>query len=248
MSLWLRITQGQIISLYGFTMSIFKLNQTGLLFVPKKIQTLKFLLWLRRVHAWAGFWGALAFLLIGISGFFLNHRTTLKIETGEPEIVSSVNMPVSPTLITDNKTLGNWAKSALHLKSEPRAPKKEGGPPKAEPSKSFMGQMVNEPETFEQSFTHPNGSVKVKYVKGSNFVEVKQDAQNLIGTLKNMHKGVGLKPLWILFIDTIAGALITMSITGFLLWSRLHGSRLVAGGIFVVSIGFALSALWPMLL
>lgn len=46
-----------------------------------------------------------------------------------------------------------------------------------------------------------------------------------------MHKGSGLGVAWVLLIDTIAGALIAMSITGVLLWSRLHGPRLLAAAL-----------------
>ncbi len=50
-------------------------NQSGLFFVPKRWQSAGFLRWLKRIHAWTGFWGALFFLLLGTSGFLLNHRT-----------------------------------------------------------------------------------------------------------------------------------------------------------------------------
>jgi hypothetical protein len=53
---------------------------------------------------------------------------------------------------------------------------------------------------------------------------------------------------WVLFIDTIAGALVAMSLTGFLLWTRLHGSRLLAGGIMLASLMFAASAAGPYML
>jgi uncharacterized protein len=38
-----------------------------------------------------------------------------------------------------------------------------------------------------------------------------------------------------------------MSITGFLLWSRLHGSRLLAGGIVATSAVLATASIWPFL-
>ena len=36
---------------------------------------------------------------------------------------------------------------------------------------------------------------------------------------------------WILLTDTLAGGLLILAITGTLLWSRLHGPRLVAAGL-----------------
>jgi hypothetical protein len=44
---------------------------------------------------------------------------------------------------------------------------------------------------------------------------------------------------WILLTDTLAGALLILAITGTLLWSHLHGPRLLAAGL----IGTTLTAL-----
>ena len=38
------------------------------------------LYWLRRTHGWFGLWGALFGLMLGISGVWLNHRATLKLD------------------------------------------------------------------------------------------------------------------------------------------------------------------------
>jgi hypothetical protein len=80
---------------------------------------------------------------------------------------------------------------------------------------------------------------------GSPAISVKREAVGLLSVLKNLHLGSGLGVGWILLIDTIAGALITMSVTGVLLWSRLHGRRLAAVGIAGGSLMWALSAAVP---
>jgi hypothetical protein len=49
---------------------------------------------------------------------------------------------------------------------------------------------------------------------------------------------------WVLVIDTFAGALLAMSLTGVLLWSRLHGPRLAAIGLMTASVMLALAAVW----
>ena len=67
-----------------------RLNQSGLLFVPKSWQRVKIINWLKRIHAWAGFWGALLFLLMGTSGFLLNHRDKLKIDTRDGRYITRV--------------------------------------------------------------------------------------------------------------------------------------------------------------
>lgn len=224
-----------------------KLNQSGLLFVPHRWQRGHVVRWLKRVHAWTGFWGALLFLMLGTSGVLLNHRDTLKIDTGEPVEVSAMNIAVPAGSIRSEKALGEWAKAEFDLKAEPRPPKGGGDKGKGGP-KSFLGKKRPEAEKWELNFNHVNGRITVEHVRGSGSVAVKQTSQNLLGTLKNLHKGTGAGIAWILFIDTIAGALIAMAITGFLLWSRLHGGRLLAGSLLIGSATFASVAVWPAIL
>ena len=230
-------------------MSFFpKLNQSGLLFFPHKWQRGHVVRWLKRIHAWTGFWGAVLFLTMGISGALLNHRSQLKIDTGEPVEVSAMNIKVAPGLISDEESLGKWAAKEFGLKGEPRPPKKEGGKKSKADTERFMGKDRPKADKWELAFNAPNGRLTVEYVKGSTSVAVKEEAQNLWGTIKNMHKGSGVGIAWVLFIDTIAGALIAMSLTGFLLWSRLHGSRLLGGGLLIGSVLAGTIAIWPYML
>jgi hypothetical protein len=221
------------------------LNQSGLFFVPHGWQRPKFIRWLKRIHAWTGFWGALLFLLMGTSGFLLNHRGTLKIDTGEPFEVSSMNIAVRANQFADADAMGKWAKTELGMRSEARAPRQEGPPDKRK--REFMGKPHAEAEKWTRQFTLPEGRVTVDYVPGSNSVSVRREGQGILSTIKNLHKGVGLGMFWVLFLDTIAGSLVAMSLTGFLLWSRLHGSRLLAGVIVCTSLALALGAIVPAL-
>jgi uncharacterized protein len=231
-------------------MNLPKLNQSGLLFFPHRWQRGHVVRWLKRVHAWTGFWGAILFLMIGISGVLLNHRDTLKIETGEPVEVSAMDVAVPAGSIKDEKALGAWAKREFRLQTEARPPRGEGGKGgRGKPeAKSFLGKERPEAEKWELNFNHPNGRITVEHVKGSGSVAVKQTSQNLLGFMKNMHKGSGVGVAWVLFMDTIAGALIAMALTGFLLWSRLHGGRLLAGALLIGSTALGTWAVWPFLL
>jgi hypothetical protein len=54
--------------------------------------------------------------------------------------------------------------------------------------------------------------------------------------MTNLHKGVGLSVGWVLLIDTLAGSIILLSLTGVLLWTELNkrktiGAVLVLGSI-----------------
>ena len=243
-----------------------RLNQSGLLFVPKSWQRAKVINWLKRIHAWTGFWGALIFLLMGTSGFLLNHRDTLKIDTGKPVEVSAMTIAVAPGTITDADGLGRWAKRTLGIKAEAKPPRAgpsdgpgrgrgegagrargEGAGRDAGPDRRFMGRKLPETEQWTRVFNLADGKVTVEYVPGATFVSAKREDAGALNTMKNLHKGVGLSVVWVLFLDTVAGALITMSLTGFLLWSRLHGGRLLAGGIVAVSLGVAAAGIAPYL-
>lgn len=222
-------------------------NQSGLFFVPRQWQSATLIKWLKRVHAWSGFWGALLFLLLGASGFLLNHRSQMKIDTGEPIEVSNVDLAVAAGTIPNAETLGVWAKQALHLPVKaqaPRAREPEGAPGAAKGAGTrFMGREVKAAETWTRTFNMPDARVTVTYVPGASHVNAKREEQSFLGTIKNLHKGTGLPITWILLLDTIAGALVMMSLTGFLLWSRLHGPRLLAGGLFAGSLIWTFVAL-----
>ena len=220
-----------------------KMSQSGLLFLPPPLQSGRAIQWLKRIHAWTGLWGAVLFLMLGFSGVLLNHRSILKIDTGKPVEVSVITMPVGAGVITDEKALGRWVKITLDLPSEPKAPRKEEAAPKM-----FNGKVVVEPVKWSQAFRHPNGIITADYFLGSTSIAIRQEADTALGFIKNLHKGTGVGVVWVLFMDSIAGALITMSLTGFLLWSRFHGSRLVAGGIVIASLGLGIVALLPFVL
>jgi len=235
----------------GRPVTTFRFNQSGLLFVPSRWQRADFIRWLKKVHAWTGFWGALLFFMLGLSGVLLNHRSIMKIDTGEAVEVSAMDVAVDPALLPDRDALGRWAAKELDLTAEPRVPRRKGGEEEVSQGrerKSFLGRELQEAKKWELVFSQANGKVAVEYVPGSSSISVRQEADNLLGVLKNLHKGSGLGVLWVLFLDTIAGALVAMSLTGFLLWTRLHGSRLVAGGIVAASLGLAVTATWPHLL
>ncbi|MEO8104421.1 MAG: PepSY-associated TM helix domain-containing protein [Betaproteobacteria bacterium] len=227
-----------------------------LLFLPGFANRTEVIQWLKRIHAWTGFWGALAFLLIGMSGLLLNHRSTLKIDTGAPVEVMEASIAVDPALIKSPEDLGKWAQTQFGTALEPRAPRAEGGPPRGQRGDQpagerggeriqMMGRDIQEAVVWKQSFNGANATLNVEYTPGSAAVKASKSEQNVWGVLKNMHKGSGMNWIWVLFIDTMAGGLIAMALTGALLWSRLHGPRLAAIGIVGVSLGMAVFAAWP---
>ncbi len=212
-----------------------------LLFLPAFANRTDVIQWLKRIHAWIGFWGALAFLLIGTSGLLLNHRSTLKIDTGAPREVMEASIAVDPALIKSPEDLGKWAQTQFGTALESRAPRAEGGGGRVQ----MMGRDIQEAVVWKQAFNGANATLNVEYTPGSVAVKASKSEQNVWGVLKNMHKGSGMNWIWVLFIDTMAGGLIAMALTGALLWSRLHGPRLAAVGIVTASLALAVFAAWP---
>jgi hypothetical protein len=167
----------------------------------------------------------------------------MKIDTGEPVEVSTARLPVAPGAIPDAEALGTWGSRTLALPGVPQPAK----PDPVAANARFAGQSVSPIESWKRTYNLTNGRVTLEYVPGANFVTAKRDEIGVLGTLKNLHKGVGLPIAWILLIDTIAGALVVMALTGFLLWSKLHGPRLLAGALAGGSLAWALLAGVPAL-
>ena len=217
-----------------------------LLFVPPRWQRPAMLMMLKRIHAWTGFWGAALFLLMGVSGFLLNHRTILPIDVGRPIEVDRALLPVSQGAITDEIALGEWAKDRLSLSAAPKPPPATDAAVQRK-NVRFMGQPIEQRVTWSRIFYLPNQKVTVDYIPGTSTVAAKVEALGMLAVIKNLHKGTGLGIVWVLLIDTIAGALIAMSLTGILLWSRLHGPRLAACAIACGAVAWALIASVPMM-
>lgn len=215
--------------------------RTGpLLFVPARWQRAAFLKWLKRVHAWTGLWGALIFLGLGTSGFLLNHRNLLKIDTGTPREVSRVDVAVAPGRIGDEAALDRWAKAALGVVSPGRTPPPEPGGPV-----TLLGRRLTPVEPLTRTYVLVDGRITLTTTPGSGVIGVRRESVGVLAILKNMHLGSGLGVAWVLLIDTIAGALVTMSVTGVLLWSRLHGRRLAAVGLVAGCLAWTIAAAAP---
>ncbi|OFX05089.1 MAG: hypothetical protein A3E78_10675 [Alphaproteobacteria bacterium RIFCSPHIGHO2_12_FULL_63_12] len=214
----------------------------GYLFIPKRLQTSAVILWLRRMHAWTGIYGALFFLCLGLSGFYLNHRAQLKIEGGRMREVASLSMVVEQGVISTEEELAAWVGEKLKITTPPvKARAREGE------RVAFDGRVADQPKTLEASFRSANALIEASHEVGTNVVRLKRQDASVIKLLTQLHKGAGVNKAYILIVDSIAGALIFMSLSGVLLWTRLHGSRILAVGIMgalVVATMTALSGSW----
>ena len=189
-----------------------------------------FIKWLRKTHGWIGLWGAALGLLFGGSGILLNHRDVLKIPAVQKQ-ESTVQLALPSPAPANAEAMAAWLQQSLALTREAGKVKAEKARPVAWGDKS-----VTQPARWSASFTAPDSSVQAEYWVGNNFVTVKRSETNAFGVLSNMHKGTGMSVGWILLVDTLAGSIILLSITGVLLWAMMTRKRLVGTAIGAASL------------
>ncbi|WP_047538034.1 PepSY-associated TM helix domain-containing protein [Methylotenera versatilis] len=188
---------------------------------------------LRKIHGWLGLWGAILGLLFGVSGFLLNHRAVMKIPAVQME-ETEIQLAVSTPYPTDVKAFTRFIQTSLNIGAEPVKPKPgKGGKP--ERDAKFMDKDIKQPQAFNIDFQLPQARIEAEYIVGNQFATVKRQDANLWGFLTRMHKGVGANTGWILLVDSIAGAMLVLSITGVLLWTKMRQSRLILSGLMGVS-------------
>jgi hypothetical protein len=190
--------------------------------------------WLRQAHGWIGLWGALLGLLFGISGFLLNHRNQLKLPLPKsPE--TTVQYPLSMPLPVDTDTLLQVLAKDLGLDAVPYKIK-------AEPAREVVwgAQTLQQPARWQITFAAPDETTTVDYWAGNATAEIKRSEHNAFAFISNLHKGSGMGIGWILLVDTLAGSIILLSISGLLMWTQLRRRRLLALGVFGSSTALAI--------
>ena len=181
--------------------------------------------WLRRTHAWFGLWGASLGLLFGLSGILLNHHNVLKIHAAKIE-QTEMQLPLLAFHPTDPKAMAIWLGKTLNIDSSYAKIQSE-----ASKTVVWNNTPFQQPALWKINIRNPKRSLQVEYWQGNAFVSVKQGESNFLSILTNLHKGAGMGVSWVLLVDTLAGGLIMLSLTGTLMWTRLHGTRLAAAGL-----------------
>ncbi|QPK61501.1 PepSY-associated TM helix domain-containing protein [Methylomonas sp. LL1] len=205
----------------------------GYLFLPKSLARGTFLKWLRRTHAWFGLWGAALGLLFGFSGILLNHREVMKIPIGKME-QKQIQLALPEPRPADPKAMAAWLGASLGINTA-------NAKIRSEPAKTVIwnNQPIQQPASWQINLRNPQRMLSAEYWEGNAFVSVKQGEGNLLSMLTNLHKGSGMGVGWILLADSLAGGLMFLSLTGILLWTRLHGKRLAAAGLGLSSLSLS---------
>jgi hypothetical protein len=204
---------------------------------------LTFVRWVRRTHGWFGLWGAILGLMMGFSGIWLNHRNVLKLQLpDQQQINAQLELPDPRPATID--AMAAWLQQTLKLdgiannmrveRSRPVAWAERGAGKGAE--REGEHRPLVQPERWTLNFGGPNRIIQVEYWVGNRSVGVRTTENGFVATLTNLHKGVGMPVPWILLIDTLAGSLIFLSISGVILWWETNRRRLVGLTIFGVSV------------
>jgi hypothetical protein len=211
---------------------------------------LTFVRWVRRTHGWFGLWGAILGLMMGFSGIWLNHRNVLKLELpNQQQINAQLELPdPRPATI---EALAAWLQQALQVDQPANNMRAERPRPVAwverKAERGGEGRPLMQPERWTLNFGGPNKVIQVEYWVGNKSLGVRTTENGFVATLTNLHKGVGMPVPWILLIDTLAGSLIFLSISGTILWWETHRRRLVGLAIFGVSVAVTVAiALSPL--
>jgi len=203
--------------------------------------------WIRRTHGWFGLWGAMLGLMFGFSGIWLNHRNVMKLPQSLERTRAQLALP-DPAPDTP-EAMAHWLQQALRTDGPPRATRIEPSRPVAwaDKNKEPGAPALTQPAHWTFTFGGPDEIVQADYWQGNRSVGVNTTRNGFVATLTNMHKGGGMPLAWILLVDTLAGSLIFLSISGLALWMLTHRRRGVGLAIFGVSaatlLAIALSAL-----
>ncbi|WP_422014135.1 PepSY-associated TM helix domain-containing protein [Reyranella sp.] len=198
---------------------------------------LTFVRWVRKTHGWFGLWGALLGLLFGFSGIWLNHRSIMKLPLPDQQQINAQLQLPDPRPQTI-EAMGAWLQQALKLDRGPNNARIERARPVAWGERGGEGtpRPLQQPERWLLNFGGPNHLVQAEYWVGNGSLSVRTTQNGFVATMTNLHKGTAMPVPWILLIDTLAGSMIFLSISGVILWWESHRKRAVGITIFAVAV------------
>jgi uncharacterized protein len=204
--------------------------------LPARLGRGAFLTWLRRVHAWIGLWGAALGILFGVTGILLNHRGDIMSISWAQFEQTTIQMPLPHPRPETPEALATWLGAELGIAKPPRQAR-------AQPARTVVwnGQNVTQPQRWNVSFAAPHAFISGEYWVGNSFVTVRRSDANFWAFLNSLHRAGGMGAGWILLADAVAGSFILLALSGVLLWTRLHGPRLVAA---TLGLGSLLLGIW----
>ena len=193
-------------------------------FMPGSWQTPTFLKWLRRTHAWLGLGGAVAGVLFSITTLFMEYDDFGLNDEAIPSEVMEFEVPES--------ALASWDDFRAYAREQVGARRSGAYPRNFTPS--------DDPINYQVRFNSPGDAIDVRYQEGDEVAQATRTNRSFIDTLNRLHRAEGGPIGWRILSDAYTGALVVLALTGVLMWSRLHGRRLLGIGLFTGMFAFAL--------
>ena len=207
---------------------------------------LAFVRWVRRTHGWFGLWGALLGLMTGVSGVWLNHRAVMKLALPDQQ-QSSTQVALPDPRPQTAEEMATWLQQALKLDRPANNIRVERARPVPWAEKGGEAKPAMQPERWSFNLGGPNKLFQVEYWVGNRSASVRTTDNGFIATLTNFHKGVGMPVAWILLIDSLAGSLIFLSLSGAILWWETNRRRRLGMAIFGTAVAVTVGlAVWPL--
>jgi len=178
--------------------------------------------WLRKAHGWIGLWGAALGLLFGFSGIWLNHRTVLPLQPAAQRSNTQLTLESPPPATP--RDMAMWVQHALGFVEPNTNVRVEKSRP-APWAESAASAVAMQPEHWIINFNTPSSQIQADYWVGNRTVSVRRTEAGVVATLTNLHKGVGMPVAWILLVDTLAGSMILLSLSGLALWLLTRRKR-----------------------
>lgn len=180
--------------------------------------------WTRTIHIYASLLGLVLTSFFGVTGFVLNHEEWFAAETvqrtAEAELPDAVRVELEPLQVVEA------VRAEFSLSGR-------------------LSAYEVDPAELRLRFERPGEISDVLIVLPSGHVELDQERYGAWSALTDLHTGERSGDLGRRLIDATAILLLTISISGFVLWLTLPKRRraglaalVVAGGLTLVALGY----------
>jgi len=167
-------------------------------------------------------------LMFGVTGLLMNHRSVLRIPVEKAAITRT--QVVVPSAFESPAEFTTWLRGRFALPSARAAFRRENST-----MVYFAGQELQQAESWSVSLATSKFTVNARHVPGSGLVELETQDATRWGLLMRLHTGSGASAAWVLVVDTVAGALILLILSGVLLWTRLRTPRLAGAAVLLTA-------------
>lgn len=152
-----------------------------------------------------------------------NHRGVMKLPQGDSTEISKVDLQVPEAARASRDAMREWLHTAQRIDVESaRSPSGRGGD-----AGRRSGGGAGDRGKARWMFNGGNARIQtqVEYLEGSPSLTIHKTQKSPLAILESLHKGVGGGIAWIVLTDSFAVAMVTLGISGLILWARGRNTR-----------------------